>query len=162
MSEDILFNSVAWVNAGGLFLIAIGVCFVVGELFLPAFGLFGFAGVAALIIGTVILDQTGYITSLDLNIPLLLSVAVGGLALSGLGGWYAWKLHRRKISTGPESLLGDMAEIVNWSGTSGHVRIQGDIWQAYADTPFSGQTGDKVLVCLVDHVKLKIRPQEKE
>ena len=159
MDGTSLFDSVGWVNAGGLFLLCVGIGFIIAEFFLPAFGLFGFSGVAALIIGAVILDQTGYITAFDMSMPLMLSLAGIGILLSGLGGWLTWRLYRRPITTGPESLVGEPAEIIEWDGKSGRVRVQGDVWQAYADDTFTNTPETNTFVCRVEKLKLKIRIQ---
>lgn len=160
--EHVVLETANWVNAGGFMLLAIGAGFLIMELFLPTFGLFGFSGIAALMIGTVILDQTGYIETMDVNVPALIGVAVVALILSGVSGWYLFKLYKQKLTTGPESLIGETGTVADWTGTSGHVRVQGDIWQAFSDAPLPLKPDDKVLVTRVDNLKLKIRLSESE
>ena len=47
METETVLNSAEWVNAGGLFLILIGISFLIAEFFIPSFGMFGFSGVSA-------------------------------------------------------------------------------------------------------------------
>ena len=145
-----------WVSAGGLILMFVGASFLVLEFFLPSFGLFGFAGVASILIGIIQLHQTGYIERMPVSVETLIGLAIFGLILSGVGGWYSWKLYRRKLTTGIEGMVGEPAQVIEWQGTKGRVHIQGEDWQAYSNDPLSLQKDDKVIVAKIDGLKIKI------
>jgi len=68
MEAEAILASSDWVIAGGVFLILIGVSFLIIEFFVPSFGLFGFAGVVAVLIGVIQLHQAGYIENLPVHI----------------------------------------------------------------------------------------------
>lgn len=156
METEALLASSDWVSAGGLLLIMIGISFLVMEFFLPAFGLFGFAGVSAILIGVVQLHQTGYIEKMPVSINALIVIAIFGLILSALGGFYTWKVYRKKITTGVEAMLGQKAVIVDWNEDKGHIFIQGENWQAYSDKKILLKKDDVVLVSKIDGLKIKI------
>lgn len=161
MEAEAILSSPDWINAAGILLLLMGAGLLTLEFFLPTFGLFGFAGVAALLIGTVVLYQTGYIDTLFVDPGWLIGMAVMGLCLSAAGGWYTYKLYRKQLTTGPESLVGETAIIVEWAGKTGLVRVQGEIWQAYSDSALIIRKDDPVLISKTDNLKLKVRLPEK-
>lgn len=156
METEAVLASEQWINAGGFFLLLVGVSFLILEFFLPSFGLFGFAGVAAILIGVVQLHQTGYIEDMPVSVESLMGIAVVGLALSGAGGWYSWKLYHKKVTTGIEGMVGESVQIVEWKGTKGRIHVQGETWQAYADRKLSFKKDDEAIVAKVDGLKIKI------
>lgn len=153
--EDILTNS-DWVSAGGLFLILIGITFLIAEFFIPSFGLFGFAGVAGVLIGIIQLHQTGYIENLPVDVNIIIGFITLGIMLSALGGWYSWHLYKKKNTTGTESMIGETARILTWKNTEGRIHIQGEDWQAYSDEKLTLKKDDTVHVAKIDGLKIKI------
>ena len=156
METEALLASSDWVSAGGLFLILIGISFLIIEFFIPSFGLFGFAGVAAVLIGIIQLHQTGYIESLPVSINSIIAGITIGIALSFLGGWYSWKLFKKKNTTGAESMIGKTARILKWNKIEGRIHIQGEDWQAYSDEPLILKKDDEVIVAKIEDLKIKI------
>ena len=156
METEAIIASSDWISAGGLYLILIGISFLILEFFVPSFGLFGFAGVAGILIGVVQLHQTGYIDEMPVSIQVLIGFAVLGLLLSAVAGWYSWKLYKKKTTTGVEAMLGQTATIVSWKDKTGRVNILGETWQAYADNSLKLKKDDKVLVSKIDGLKIKI------
>ena len=55
-------------------------------------------------------------------------------------------------------MLGQTAEIVEWSGQSGIVKIQGEMWQAASQYAAPYARGDKVMVSGFDDLLLKVGP----
>jgi membrane-bound serine protease (ClpP class) len=156
METEILFASSDWVSAGGLFLVLIGVVFLIAEFFIPSFGLFGFAGIAAILIGIIQLHQTGYIENLPVSINFIIISITLGIALSLLGGWYSWKLYKKKNTTGIEAMVGANAHILEWKDKQGRVHIGGEDWQAYSDEPLNLQKDDDVIISKINGLKIKI------
>lgn len=156
METEAILQSQDWISAGGLWLILIGISFLILEFFVPSFGLFGFAGVASILIGVVQLHQTGYIEEMPVNIDALIIIAVIGLFLSAAGGVYSYKLYKKKVTTGIEAMLGHKATVKNWKDDNGHILIEGESWQAYSDTTLNLSEGDEVLVSKVEGLKIKI------
>ncbi|MCI5061135.1 MAG: hypothetical protein MRY79_08710 [Alphaproteobacteria bacterium] len=158
MEADTIIQSSEWVNAGGLFLLIIGVSLLILEFFLPAFGLFGFAGVTGLLIGTILLHQGGMIDQMPVSLEVMMGLSILGLALSAAGGIYTWKLYKKKNTTGIEGMLGENVEVKSWKGQSGHVHIQGENWQGFCDPEFTFKKGDAAIVAKIDGLKIKIIP----
>ena len=62
----------------------------------------------------------------------------------------------KKSSTGPTGMIGQAAQVKQWSGNQGKVFIHGELWQAESDTPL--KPGDKALVLSIKGLKLKVKP----
>lgn len=156
MEAEAILQSDEWINAGGLLLLLIGISFLIAEFFIPSFGAFGFAGVAAIIIGMVQLHQTGYVEELPISVRGLVGLSILGIMLSTLGGWYSYRLHKKKVTTGIESMIGASARVTKWNGKTGKIRIQGEDWQAYSDKKLELSEKDTVVISKVTGLKIKI------
>jgi membrane-bound serine protease (ClpP class) len=151
-----------WVSAGGIALILIGISFLILEAFLPAFGLFGFAGAAAILIGVVQLHQTGYIDDIPVHPEILIGLAVLLLLLALAGGIYTFKLYRKRETTGIEGMVGDTGRVLNWQGKTGRVFVQGENWEAYSDENHDLKKDDEVFISKVENLKIRIIPKKTE
>ena len=156
MMDPTLLSDAGWIDAAGVMLALVGMIMIIMEIFLPALGLFGLTGIAAITIGTVVLHQSGFLQHMNIGIGTIIGIISGLVVLALLTGWVTWQAYRRKISTGPESLLGADAEVIEWNGRSGRVRVQGEIWQAESERPLPAQAGDHVLISRVEDLHLKV------
>lgn len=141
------------VNYAGLALILVGLALIVGEALMPSFGILGIGGIAAFVIGSVILMDA---ESLRLSLPL-----IGGVALiaSALMLWVLLRfagLRRRRARTGQEELIGHKAVALEDFSGSGHVRLMGERWNARASEPVS--RGQTLRVTAVDGLTLEVAP----
>jgi membrane-bound serine protease (ClpP class) len=91
------------INYAGLALIMLGVVLMIAEAFMPSFGILGFGGIAAFVMGSIILMDEA---TLSISIPL-----IGGTALVS-AAFFIWVLSRlvsirkRKVVTGEEEMIG--------------------------------------------------------
>ena len=116
------------VNYAGLALILLGIAFMVAEAFAPSFGMLGIGGVAAFVIGGVILidtEQSGF------GIPIGLIVGLGVLSaiLVALMAGMAIKAHRRTVVSGAEQLLDSIGVVIKCDEDICWARVQGEMWQ---------------------------------
>jgi membrane-bound ClpP family serine protease len=63
---------------------------------------------------------------------------------------------KKKSAYGPTNLLGKTGEIKKWGENEGYVFVNGELWKAVSDSPFS--PGDKVLVQKVEGLTLRVGP----
>lgn len=142
------------VNYTGLALMLLGVGLMVSEAVTPTFGVLGIGGIVAFSIGAAILIDTDIpeyqVSWSTITITAALSFAV----LSILFG-YVWRTLRRPVRTGAAGLLGEAAEVIDWSDGVGHVWTQGERWDAVG--PPSLQPGDQIRVAGLKGLKLEIR-----
>ena len=161
MEEEAILASQAWVNAGGLILLVVGLSLLICEFFLPSYGLFGFAGATCIVIGVIQLHQTGYIDELPVNSRTLSTMAGVGLLLTCFGAKQTLKLYRKNNTTGAEAMIGKDAWVLNWRGKKGRIRVMGEDWQAYSEEEYKLKGGDQVMVSKIDGLKIKVIYQEK-
>lgn len=145
-----------WIDVAGVMLVFLGIGMIITEIFLPALGLFGVAGIAAVITGSVVLHNSGFMERMEIGIGWIIALVSTLVALSLAAGWVTWRAYQEKAQAGPESLLGTQAEIIEWNGKTGRVRAQGDIWQAFSDAPLHLAAGERVLIARVEDLHLKI------
>ncbi len=116
-------------NAAGLALLIVGLLLMGAELFVVSGGVLAIGGFIAFGIGAFFLfDSNIPELSLDWRVLVGTLAVFGGLlffvityALSALG---------RKISAGPEELIGMMGKVVTWDDKHGVVFLDGETWQA--------------------------------
>jgi len=116
-------------NAAGLALLVIGLLLMGAELFVISGGVLAVGGFIAFGIGAFFLfDSSVPELSLDWR------VLIGTLALFGGALFfvvtYALSALGRKISAGPEELIGMKGNVVTWDGNHGTVFLDGESWQA--------------------------------
>lgn len=145
------------VNYAGLALMALGVALLVAEAFAPSFGVLGIGGIAAFVIGSVIL--------LDTDVPgfAIARSVIGGTAFAGallvlLIATYFARSRKRPVVTGAEQLLGASAVALGDFARSGPVRVRGEIWNAVA--PAAVKEGQRLRIVRVDGLTLEVEPEE--
>jgi len=142
------------INYGGLALILLGIALLVGEAFLPSFGVLGIGGIISLTLGSLLLfDTQGSDLVLDKKIVF---TAVGTLsALMVVVGYLVVQAHRRKPTLGVEGLLGETAEVKVRLNPEGKVFVHGEFWNAEGEGEID--VGEKVKVAGFDGMMLKVK-----
>ncbi|MGE6778492.1 NfeD family protein [Vreelandella titanicae] len=142
------------INYAGLALMVVGLALMVGEAFMPSFGVLGVGGIIAFVLGSVMLMDAEH---LAISLPL-----IGGVALVS-GGVMLWTLtrfatlRRRPAHTGAEQLIGADAVALDDFETSGHVRLHGERWNAVSDVPV--KRGEKLVVVRLDGLTVYVTPR---
>ncbi|MBA3034378.1 MAG: nodulation protein NfeD [Gammaproteobacteria bacterium] len=143
------------INYVGLLLILLGIAFMLAEAFLPSFGALGLGGLAAFVIGSVMLidtDLPSYGVPWQLIVPLaatsaLFSFAVGGMAL---------RARQRPVLTGSEELPGMEGEALEDIEAEGWARVHGETWRVRSHVPLP--RGSKVRVTARSGLTLEVEP----
>ena len=141
------------INYAGLGLMILGICFMVAEAFVPSFGILGFGGVIAFVVGSIILldeDQ------LSISLPL-----IGGTALIS-AAFFMWvigkliRVRRRVAVTGAEEMIGITGHALHDFETEGKVRVHSETWNARSGVPIA--KGQTVRVVAMEGLMLNIEP----
>ncbi len=136
----------------GLALIVLGIAFMVAEAFAPSFGALGLGGLAAFVLGSAMLVDTD-VPEYQLSWWLIGAMAaVSGAVLVLLLG-LSWRAYRRAPASSAPMMEG-RAEVLDWSDGAGHVRVQGERWNARR--PADLVPGDSVRVAAVDGLTLSV------
>jgi membrane-bound serine protease (ClpP class) len=146
------------VNYAGLGLILLGVALLVGEAFVPSFGSLGIGGIAAFVIGSIILLDTG-VPGFEVARSLIGGIALAGALLVLLLASYFTRSRKRPVVTGVEQLLAEPAIALRDFARSGPVRTRGEIWDAIARAPV--KEGQRLRIVRVDGLRLEVEPDER-
>jgi len=134
------------VSYAGAGLILLGVAFMIAEAFMPSFGVVGFGGIVAFVVGAVILMDTD-VPGFGIPLPLILFLALfSALLLGGVLGM-AMRARKRALVSGDAGLVGSLATVMAVNDSDpfiGSVQAQGEQWQAQCQTPL--QVGQRVRV----------------
>jgi membrane-bound serine protease (ClpP class) len=147
------------VNYAGLALILLGIAFMVAEVFVGGFGMLGMGGVAAFVIGAVILIDT---ESPGFGIPVGLIVFIAAVSATVLAliGSMALKARRKKGVSGDDALVGSFGLMQSDAAIEGWALVGGENWQVRTRTPL--RFGQKVRVLARDGLTLQVEPTETE
>ncbi|AXM97498.1 NfeD family protein [Pseudomonas plecoglossicida] len=144
------------VSFAGAALILLGIAFMIAEAFLPSFGVVGFGGIVAFVVGALILIDTD---APGFGIPLALIGTLAVLSALLIGGvlGMAIKARRRAPVSGDAGLVGSLVIVTQVMADNpfcGSVQAQGEQWQVQCSTPL--QTGQNVRVTARHGVMLDV------
>jgi membrane-bound serine protease (ClpP class) len=141
------------INYVGVLLILLAIGLFVAEVKVQGFGILGFGGVAAMVLGMVILIDTpdpavrvGISTALALALPF---AAIFTLLLIAL-----LKSLKQRVATGDAGMIGLVGLADNDIAANGRVKVRGEYWQARSNVPISA--GRPVKVIAVDNLTLRV------
>jgi len=144
------------VNYAGLALMLVGIAFMVGELFFPAYGSLGIGGAIAFVFGSVILIDTD-VPGFGVPFSLVLGLAAGTAAFLFLVVGMAVKGQRRPVVSGREELLGSTGEALEDCEAEGWARIHGETWRVRSGAPV--KAGQRVRVVAMHGLLLEVVPE---
>ena len=143
------------VNYAGLALILLGIAFMVAEAFVPSFGMLGLGGVAAFVIGAVILIDTE-VPGFGIPTPLIVALGVVSAAIIAVTGGLALKARNRPVVSGSEELIGSIGEVLSCSDSQCWARVHSELWQVQGTAPLT--PGLRVRVSGRDGLILLVTP----
>ena len=144
------------VNYAGLALILLGLGFIVGEAFVPSFGILGIGGIVAFVTGSIILMDGSH---QDISLP-----TIGGTAVIA-AGFMLWTLvrfaglRRRPPVSGIENIAHEpVSALEDFQSESdryrGHVRYSGERWNAVSAEPVNA--GEQLEVQSIDGLTIYV------
>lgn len=147
------------VSYAGLALLLLGIAFMVAEALMPSFGVLGIGGVAAFVIGSIMLIDTE-IPGYGISLPLIAAFALlsAGLCIVVLG--LVLKSRKKPVVTGREELMRSTGEVVDGFDREGWVRVRGELWRARTPVPLIA--GQQVKVTAVQGLVLEVEPAQSD
>jgi len=144
------------VSFAGVALILLGIAFMIAEAFLPSFGVVGFGGIVAFVVGALILIDTD---APGFGIPLALIGTLAVLSALLIGGvlGMAFKARQRALVSGDAGLVGSLVtvtQVMAGNPFRGVVLAQGEEWQVQCATPL--QAGQNLRVTARHGVMLDV------
>jgi membrane-bound serine protease (ClpP class) len=143
------------IDYAGAALVLIGIGLMIAEAHIGAFGAIGVGGVAAFVIGSLMMFPSR-VPGFALSYAVVIGTAICSAALFLLALAVLLRSRKRPAVTGSEALIGAAGEAVSWQGGEGRVRVKGEIWLARADAPLAVGTHVKVLDR--DGLVLRVQP----
>lgn len=122
------------INYAGLALMGLGIAFMVGEAFLPSFGVLGIGGVIAFSFGAVMLIDTelpGYGIPLSLVAGLAITSALFMFFVVGM----AIRARKQPVVSGQEQIEGALGVVMEAFEQEGWVHLHGERWRARSALP---------------------------
>jgi membrane-bound serine protease (ClpP class) len=145
------------VNYAGLALILLGVILIIAEFMVPSFGALGIGGIAAFVLGSVILIDTD-VPGFGVPLPLITGIATtAAAALLGLI-WLAMRARARPVVTGVEEMAGVEAQALEDFEREGSVFAHGERWRARATVPV--KKGQTLRITRMSGLLLHVEPVE--
>ena len=137
----------------------LGIALMLAEAFVPSFGALGVGGIAAFVVGSLILIDTDA-PGFGLSVPLVMTLAtLSALLLAAIIGM-AVRSRTRAVVSGSEELLGATGIAVSGFPGRGSVRVHGEIWGASSDVPIA--PGLPVTVLEREGLTLRVAPDQSE
>ncbi|MEK7229959.1 MAG: nodulation protein NfeD [Candidatus Binatota bacterium] len=142
------------INYAGLLLILLGIALLIGEAFLPSFGVLGIGGAIALGLGSLLLFDTGN-SDLGVDRSIIFTAVVTLSAFILLVGYLVFKSQKKKPTMGLEGLLGEIGEVKVKLNPSGKIFVHGEYWNAEGNEEIA--VGAKVRVVGFEGMSLKVK-----
>lgn len=143
----------------GFLLILFAFVLIIAEAHVPSFGILGIAGIISLLAGGHFIIEQGGIFGYPLDWPFFLGLATATAIPLFFASYVIAKHRHKKPVAGVEGMIGRDAKIVEWSGNTGRVHVQGELWAAHSTHPFSFTEGDLVIIGGVNDMSLHIHPK---
>ncbi len=141
------------VDYTGLALMLLGLAFLVAEAFNPTVVL-GTGGLVAFLLGALMLIDTDA-PEFQLSWTVIGGAMLASIGLLSLTLGYVWRARHQPVRTGASAMLGQTAEVLDWSGQEGHVLAFGERWQARASQDL--MPGEHVTITRIEGLMLEVR-----
>jgi membrane-bound serine protease (ClpP class) len=145
------------VNYAGFLLIILALVFFILEMKIASYGLLSIAGIASLLLGSLMLFEdngSGMGLSWKVLVPTIVVVSGFFVFISGL----VFKSHLSKPRTGISGLVGEIGVVKETILTEGRVLVHGELWKAISKDPI--EKGVKVRVVNIERLVLEVEPLE--
>lgn len=147
-------------NWAGIILLVAGIAVMMLDLFVGGIGVLSLFGMAALIVGSLIVFKAPGGELLNVSMDVILGVAVGVSIFFILILGVAVRSLRKSASSGPEGLIGSQGKAIEDLSPSGMVSCHGEIWKAVSVTGKNISKDSLVKVKRSDGLTLYVEPYE--
>ena len=142
------------INALGLFLIIAAFVLFVLELQFQSFGLLTLGGIVSFFIGATLLFDSP-LPGGGIPISTIITIIIFVLAFVFLVVRAVFNVHKSKITTGSEGIIGETGIALKDFLKKGKISVHGEIWDAESDSPVN--EGDQLIVEEVLGMVLKVK-----
>jgi membrane-bound serine protease (ClpP class) len=141
------------INYVGVLLITLALGLFVAEVKVGGFGVLGIGGLAAMVIGMLVLiDAPDPAVRIGLSAALAVSLPFAVIFLFLL--FALVKSYRQKVATGDQAMIGLAGVADSEINRTGRVKVRGEYWSAHAVSPIAA--GKTVRVVGIEDLKLRV------
>lgn len=144
------------VNYAGLLLIVFAVILFLLEIKIPSYGLLTIGGIAALVLGSIMLFENS-VPFIRVSWEVILTMVLLSILFFVFAIGMAIRTQRTKPTTGQQGLIGETGEVTKRIDPVGTIRVHGEYWTATADAPIKAGKKVQVIACDTQHLKLKVK-----
>jgi membrane-bound serine protease (ClpP class) len=141
------------INYVGVLLIALALGLFVAEVKVSGFGILGMGGIAAMVIGMLILIDSPD-PAVRIGLYTALAVALPFAAIFLVLMFVLVRSRRQKVSTGDQGMVGLIGIADNDIDSSGRVKVRGEYWFAHSASPITA--GKRVRVLAIEDLNLRV------
>lgn len=141
------------VNYAGLALLLLGIAFMVAEVWITSHGALAVGGLAAFVVGSVMLLDTD-VPQFEIPYALIGGVTAGSAAFLFLVLGMLVRSRRRPVVSGPEELIGAPGEALEEIEGEGWARVHGERWRVRTSVPL--KRGQALRVAAIDGLVLEV------
>ncbi len=141
------------INYVGVLLILLAIGLFIAEVKVQGYGVLGFGGIVAMVIGIIILIDTPE-PALRIGLGTALAVALPFAAIFIILLVALFRSWKQRITTGDAGMIGLRGVADNDIFTSGRVKVRGEYWAARSASPISA--GKPVKIVAVDNLTLSV------
>ena len=141
------------INYAGLSLIILAIILFVAEIKVVSHGLLALGGIVSMTIGSLMLLPSPK-PFIGITVQAIAIVVITTALIVGFLIYLVMKTHSKKVATGQEGLIGEIAYTETSLNPEGKVFVHGEWWDAICNE--SIEKGEKVKVVAVDGLKLKV------
>ncbi len=145
------------VSYSGLALILLGVGLMAAEAFSPSFGILGLGGVAAFVVGSIMLMDTelpGY----QIAMPMVAAFAAVSVAVLVFALGMVMRARKQQVRTGLGHLVGSVATVESVNDGIAWARLDGELWEVACPEALVPQ--DRVVVDRIEDLTLKVSKEK--
>jgi membrane-bound serine protease (ClpP class) len=145
------------VNYAGLALMLFGIAFMAAEAFLPAYGSLGIGGLAAFVLGSIMLIEDTALPGFEIPYALIAGVAAGSAGFLVVVLGMLTRSRKAAVVSGREYLVGAEAVALDDFDGEGWARVRGELWKVQAGVPV--RRGAKLRVTGMRGLVLQVVPE---
>jgi len=147
------------INYAGLALLLLGITLMVAEAFQPSFGVLGLGGVAAFVVGSVMLidaELPGY----GINLGVIAGLTVSTVAFFLVALAMVLRNRKQQVVTGQEQMIGAICTAIDDIIGQGRVSVHGEQWTARSKQTL--KKGERAEVLKMHGLILEVKPIAKQ
>ena len=133
-----------------------GILLIIAEVGIVSMGMIALNGLIALYAAYTLQSGNDMIFGMTVGWPVLFGIAlVEAIIIVTIIAVHI-RLRKTKSASGTESMIGDKATVIEWGGTKGSVRYDGEIWKAHSEAELSVEPNDQVTIEDVNKLDLTV------